>query len=125
MIFIFFKYLEDQSHHSLSRVSVWSKIQRSFEKPGFKTLIKANVVMPVGHFFFFRFSFHPFLPDVSAQGLSRTSEAIPDLPSACVPVAFPALSQSFSLSLSSFRLSWAMFSLRLLSWFSICCCCSY
>ena len=77
---------------------MWSKIQRSFEKSRFKTLIKANVVMPVV-VLFFCFDFYPFLPDVSAQGLSGTSEAMPDLPSACVPVAFPALSQVFSFSL--------------------------
>lgn len=80
---------------------------RSFEKPGFKTLIKANVVMPVGHFFFALAS--PIPSDVSAQGSVRTSEAIPDLPSACVPVAFLLFLKVFSFSLSSFRLSWAIF----------------
>ena len=73
---------------------------------------------------FFCFDFYPFLPDVSAQGLSGTSEAMPDLPSACVPVAFLLFLKvfSFSLQLPS-QLGYV--SLRPLSWASICCCCSY
>lgn len=110
----------------IPRASVQSTTQRPHEKPGFNTFSGSNAMngsnASLCHF---ALAFiHSFL--MCQGGGSQELRSLPGLHWLfwCSSILVRTR-RSLSVSLSSFLLSWTLFSLRFLSGASICCCCSH